>query len=108
MATKRRGSLAVADLKGKGCGNLAAGPSDAQRLAARVDAAPAKKRGRGRPRKEIVDQKQATTLRLPPDYLRRLRIAAAIRGTTSVAIIQQAIDGWFERNPLPAGVLVGD
>jgi len=29
--------------------------------------------------------KQATTLRLPPNYLRRLRIMAAVRDTTSVA-----------------------
>ncbi len=32
----------------------------------------------------------ATTMRLPSEYLRRLRIATALPGTTSVAVMQQA------------------
>jgi hypothetical protein len=66
------------------------------------------KRGPGRPRKATIERKQATTLRLPPDYLHRLRIAAAIRQTTSVALIQLALDEWFRRNPLPSGVMQQD
>jgi hypothetical protein len=44
--------------------------------------------------------KQATTLRLPPNYVRRLRITAAVRDTTSVALVT-ALDRWFEKSPFP-------
>ena len=44
---------------------------------------------------------QATTLRLPPNYLRRLRIMAAVRDTTSVALVTEALDRWFEKNRFP-------
>lgn len=51
--------------------------------------------------KEHARGRKAQTLRLPPEYWRKLRIAAAIRDTSQIAIVQQALDQWFERNPLP-------
>jgi predicted HicB family RNase H-like nuclease len=47
---------------------------------------------------------KAQTLRLPPEYWRRLRIAAAIQDTSQIAIVQKALDDWFARNPLPPGL----
>lgn len=55
------------------------------------------------PREHAAGRK-AQTLRLPPEYWRKLRIAAALRDTTQVEIVTQALDAWFAKNPLPAGV----
>jgi hypothetical protein len=54
--------------------------------------------------KEHARGKKASTLRLPPEQWRQLRIAAAIRGTSSQALVQLAVAEWFERNPLPANL----
>jgi hypothetical protein len=56
------------------------------------------------PPKEHARGKKASTLRLPPEQWRQLRIAAAIRGTSSQALVQLAVAEWFERNPLPASL----
>jgi hypothetical protein len=49
-------------------------------------------------------RKTASTFRLPPEYWRRCRIAAAIHDTTVVNIVQQALDAWFLAHPLPPGI----
>jgi len=53
---------------------------------------------------EPTRNSKAQTLRLPPEYWRRLRIAAAIQDASQVAIVQKALDDWFSRNPLPPGL----
>ena len=53
------------------------------------------------PKKEHARGKRASTLRLPPEQWRQLRIAAAIRDTSSQALVQLAVAEWFQRNPLP-------
>jgi hypothetical protein len=60
--------------------------------------------GTQRPPTEPARNSKAQTLRLPPEYWRRLRIAAAIQDTSQIAIVQKALDDWFERNPLPSGL----
>jgi hypothetical protein len=57
--------------------------------------------GRTAPPKEHARGKRASTLRLPPEQWRQLRIAAAIRNTSSQALVQLAVAEWFQRNPLP-------
>jgi len=64
---------------------------------------PTRRRG-GEPPREHAAGRKAQTLRLPPEYWRRLRIAAALKDTTQVAIVVEALDAWFAKNPLPAGV----
>jgi hypothetical protein len=54
--------------------------------------------------KEHARGRKAQTLRLPPEYWRRLRIAAAVLDTSQIAIVQQALDDWFARNPLPSNL----
>ena len=56
------------------------------------------------PPKEHARGKRASTLRLPPEQWRQLRIAAAIRNTSSQALVQLAVAEWFARNPLPANL----
>jgi hypothetical protein len=53
------------------------------------------------PKKEHARGKRASTLRLPPEQWRQLRIAAALRNTSSQALVQLAVAEFFERNPLP-------
>jgi hypothetical protein len=53
------------------------------------------------PAKEHARGKRASTLRLPPEQWRQLRLAAALRNTSSQALVQLAVAEWFERNPLP-------
>jgi len=62
------------------------------------------RRAGGEPPREHAPGRKAQTLRLPPEYWRKLRIAAALQDTTQVAIVTQALDAWFLKNPLPAGV----
>jgi len=50
---------------------------------------------------EHAKGRKAQTLRLPPQYWRKLRIAAAVMETSQVAIAQQALNEWFARHPLP-------
>ncbi len=56
------------------------------------------KHGPGRPRR--TEPTTASTLRLPPEYWRRCRIAAAIHETRVVGIVQRALDEWFQHHPL--------
>jgi predicted HicB family RNase H-like nuclease len=53
---------------------------------------------------EPARNSKAQTLRLPPEYWRRLRIAAAIADTSQISIVQKALDDWFKHNPLPSGL----
>jgi len=45
------------------------------------------------------------TIRLPPEDWRRLPIMAAVRGTSMLEIVHQALTAWFERNQLPLKLL---
>lgn len=70
-----------------------------------VDLTEQPRRRPGRPRKEATeDRGEAGTLRLPEEFWYRLRVAAAIRRTTMAAIVQEALQRWFEANPLPPGI----
>jgi hypothetical protein len=69
------------------------------------DLTEAEPRKRGRPRNAEPGRKgQATTMRLEPETIHRLRIAAAINKTTSQKIIEEAVADWFKRHPLPPGI----
>jgi transposase len=70
---------------------------------ASVDLIDQPRRRPGRPRVENPESRRAQTLRLPDEYWHRLRISAALRKTTGVAIVRQALDDWFQRYPLPPG-----
>jgi hypothetical protein len=69
-------------------------------------AAPPQRRGPGRPRKDPNDKSpvEVSTVKLPADYLRRLRILAAVRGNSTTRLAEQAVEEWFKRNPLPKGL----
>jgi hypothetical protein len=63
------------------------------------------KRAPGRPKGTGSGiRKTASTFRLPPEYWRRCRIAAAIHDTSVVGIVQRALDEWFRAHPLPPGI----
>jgi hypothetical protein len=49
-------------------------------------------------------RKRASTLRLPPETWHRLRILAAVRNTSQLAIVEEALTQYFARNPLPDGL----
>lgn len=49
-----------------------------------------------RPPEERDDGKAAQTLRLPPEYWRRLRVLAAMRDTTMVGLVQVSLDEFFK------------
>jgi hypothetical protein len=69
-------------------------------------AVPPQRRSPGRPRKDPNDKSpvQVSTVKLPADYLHRLRILAAVRGSSTTRLVEQAVEQWFKRNPLPKGL----
>ena len=50
-----------------------------------------------RPVVERDDGKSAQTMRLPPEYWRRLRVLAAMRDTTMVGLVQVSLDELFKK-----------
>ena len=54
-------------------------------------------KGRPDPAEERDDGKTAQTMRLPPEYWRRLRVLAAMRDTTMVGLVQVSLDELFKK-----------
>jgi hypothetical protein len=54
-------------------------------------------KGTGKPGPKPRPGMRAQTLRLPEDYWFRLRVLAALRRTTMVELVQQALDESFKK-----------